>query len=258
MIQQILTCEKEYKNQFSEYTDFEDYIEYKDYELPDMHSHNCFLIKNKKNAEEMAEIINGMIDERMKAGKTFLQIEMDFPLKDEFYSKLSKKPKISTYYYMGQEVKNIINPIGNKDCLVKIATDLKVLNDGVFVDIEANKENMGKIFAKKRVERKKEVYEDPTSDLNLYVCYHKEKAIGNCELFTFDDISKIEDFDILKPYQRKGFGTSLLNFVMDEAIVAGSEYIYLVTDTSNTVVKMYEKFGLEVLLKKTELFFSLK
>lgn len=258
VINQLLSCEKEYKKQFSEYTEFDDYILFKDETLPDMYSHNCYLIKNKKNIDEMAEIINKMIDERRNANENFLKVEMDFPLKKEVYSKLSIQPEISTFHYMGQEVKNLVNPVGNENCVIKKAINLKILNDGIEVDIEANKKAMGEDFAKKRIERKKLIYEDPERQLDLYVCYHNDVPIGNCELLIADTVGKIEDFDIIETYQRKGYGTSLLNFVMDEAIVAGAEYIYLLTDAEDTVKDMYKKFGLEILLTRTELFFDLK
>jgi len=159
---------------------------------------------------------------------------------------------------MGQEVKNLINPVGNENCVIKKATNLSVLKDGIEVDIEANKKTMGQAFAKRRIERKKLIYEDPLRQLDLYVCYHNDVAIGNCELLTVESVGKIEDFDIIEAYQRKGYGTSLLNFVMDEAIVAGAEYIYLLTDAEDTVKDMYKKFGLQILLTRTELFFDLK
>lgn len=258
MIDQLLSCEQEYKKQFSEYIENEDFVLFKDDSLPDMYSHNCYLIKNKKNQEEMVDMLNQMIDDRKNSGKDFLKVEMDFPLKKEVYSKLSVKPEISTFHYMGQEVKNLINPVGNENCVIKKATNLKILNDGIYVDIEANKKAMGEDFAKKRINRKKLVYEDPLRQLDLYVCYHNDVPIGNCELLVVDTVGKIEDFDIIDVYQRKGYGTSLLNFVMDEAIVAGVEYIYLLTDAEDTVKEMYKKFGLQTLLTRTELFFDLK
>jgi spore maturation protein CgeE len=203
-------------------------------------------------------MINHMIEERKNAGKSFLKIEMDFPLSDEVYAKLSDKPEISTFHYMGQEVKNLVNPVGNENCIIKKATNLRILKDGIEVDIEANKKAMGEDFAKKRIDRKKLVYEDPLRQLDLYVCYHNDVPIGNCELLMVDTVGKIEDFDIIEAYQRKGYGTSLLNFVMDEAIVAGADYIYLLTDAEDTVKDMYKKCGLEILLTRTELFFDLK
>lgn len=258
MINQLLSCENEYKKQFSEYTEYENHTLFKDDILPDMYSHNCYLIKNKKDVEEMAAMINGMIEERKKSGKSFLQVEMDFPLNKEIYAKLSIQPEISTFNYMGQEVKNIINPVGNENCVIKKANILKILNDGIYIDIETNKKAMGEDFAKRRIERKKLLYEDPLRQLNLYVCYHNDVPIGNCELFVVDEVAKIEDLDILGIYQRKGFGTSLLNFVMDEAILEGVNYIYLLTDADDTVKEMYKKFGLEIVLSRTKLFFDLK
>jgi spore maturation protein CgeE len=258
MINQLLACEKEYKKQFSEYSECANYILFKDDILPDMYSHNCYLVKNKKSVEKMATMLNGMIEERKKSGESFLKVEIDFPLNKEIYAKLSVQPEISYFHYMGQEVKNLINPVANENSVIKKANILKILNDGIYIDIETNKNAMGEDFAKRRIDRKKLVYEDPLRLLDLYVCYHNDIPIGNCELLMVDTVGKIEDFDIIEAYQRKGYGTSLLNFVMDEAIVEGAEYIYLLTDAEDTVKEMYKKFGLEILLTRTELYFGLK
>ncbi|MEK6265253.1 MAG: GNAT family N-acetyltransferase [Clostridium sp.] len=68
----------------------------------------------------------------------------------------------------------------------------------------------------------------------------------------------MEDFDILKNYQRKGFGTSLLKYLLEEAKDNSVKFVYLITDSGDTAKDMYKKCGFKKAGEKTELFFNLK
>ena len=146
---------------------------------------------------------------------------------------------------------------GNKECIIKRATSQAVLNDGIEVDILANEPDMGKDFANRRIYRKSEVYKQSNINLNLYVCYYEENPVGNCEFMYNDGIAKIEDFDILKKYQRKGFGTSVIKHLLNEANEKEIDIVYLITDNEDTAKEMYKKCGFKKVGEKIELFFDL-
>lgn len=95
------------------------------------------------------------------------------------------------------------------------------------------------------------------NSLDMHVCYHKGEPIGNCELFINGTVAKIEDFDILDAYQRKGFGTSVLKHLVRKAQGQGAEWVYLITDDAETAKEMYVKSGLVLAGQKTQLHFSL-
>ncbi|MCB2290896.1 GNAT family N-acetyltransferase [Clostridium sp. CS001] len=105
--------------------------------------------------------------------------------------------------------------------------------------------------------RKSEVYTKSNSNLDLYVCNYRGIPIGNCELMLNSDIAKIEDFDILNDYQRKGFGTSVVKYLLEEAKENSVEFVYLITDSVDTAKEMYKKCGFKKAGEKTELFFDL-
>jgi spore maturation protein CgeE len=93
--------------------------------------------------------------------------------------------------------------------------------------------------------------------LNSYVCYHNSEKIGTCDLFLYDGIAKIEDFGIIPKHQRKGYGTTILKYLIDTAIKEDSHTIYLVTDEEDTAKEMYEKIGFTKIGEKTDLLFRL-
>lgn len=142
-------------------------------------------------------------------------------------------------------------------CTVKKAISQKVLQDGIEVDILANKSGMGKDFATKRIHRKSEVYQRPDSSLDLYVCYYQDIPVGNCELMFSNDIAKIEDFDILENYQRQGYGTSVIKHLLGQVKEKNIDYAYLITESEDTAKEMYKKCGMKKVGEKTELFFDL-
>ncbi len=72
-----------------------------------------------------------------------------------------------------------------------------------------------------------------------------------------DKIAKLEDFDIYEKYQRMEFGTSVVEYLLNEAKQNNSEIMYLITDSDDTAKDMYTKCGFKKAGQKTELFFNL-
>jgi ribosomal protein S18 acetylase RimI-like enzyme len=102
-------------------------------------------------------------------------------------------------------------------------------------------------------ERKKQ----ESNFLRVDVCYYKETPIGNCELMLNNEIAKMEDFNILKKYQRMGFGTSVIKHLLNEANQKKVDIVYLITDNEDTAKEMYTKCGFKKAGEKIELFFDL-
>ena len=69
------------------------------------------------------------------------------------------------------------------------------------------------------------------------------KAIGFVSSFTYKDAAKIEDFVIMDEYQRKGYGSCLFSYVIEELKKKGIHDIYLVADLEDTPKVMYAKMG---------------
>lgn len=148
---------------------------------------------------------------------------------------------------------------GNTQCIIKEANTKEILEAGITADFLANEENMGE-FAKLRIKRKAQIYQLPNSSIHFYVCFYHNVAIGTCEMMIDENnkIAKIEDFDILKAYQRKGFGTSVLKYLLEIAFKKACNNVYLITDSEDTAKEMYKKCGFTKIGEKYELFFQLE
>jgi spore maturation protein CgeE len=258
MVSKFSNTEIVYAKKFAENYEDNQIIRFYDNKLPGMYMHNFTLIKEGGCKEKFRKIILAELEERKKGNADFLRIEFNFSIQDNFINDLPVVPEVSKYDYMYIEPQVSYSLTGNEGCIIKKALSEKVLREGIDVDILANQSAMGSEFAGKRIYRKSEVYKQFDSNLNLYVCYYDSIAIGNCEFMLNDHIAKIEDFDILENYQRKGFGTAVLKHLLEEAKENSVEFVYLITDSGDTAKEMYIKCGFKKAGEKTELFFDLK
>jgi spore maturation protein CgeE len=253
----FINTEIAYIKKFTENYENNEIIRFSDNSLLDMHMHNFTLIKSCDSIEEFRRIIFEELVNRKDENANFLRIEFNFYMEEDFIKNLPVVPKVSKYDYMYIEPQMSEFLVGNEGCIVKKALSEKALKKGIEVDILANQSAMGAEFARKRIYRKLEVYKQLHSNVNLYVCDYNSVSIGNCEFMLNNDIAKIEDFDILHDYQRKGFGTSVLKHLLEEAKANCVEFAYLITDSGDTAKEMYEKCGFKKVGEKTELFFDL-
>jgi spore maturation protein CgeE len=257
MFSKFSSTEIEYIKKFTENYEDNQIIRFYDNNLKGMYMHNFTLIKNNVSKDNFRNIIFEELEKRKAENANFLRIEFNFFIEDDFINSLPLVPEVVKYDYLYIEPKMSDYLTGNDECIITKAISEKILKEGIEVDILANESAMGSEFARKRIYRKSEVYTQPNSNLNLYVCNYNGVPIGNCEFMLNNDIAKIEDFDILKDYQRKGFGTSVLKHLLEEAKENCIEFVYLITDSGDTAKEMYKKCGFKKAGEKTELFFDL-
>jgi spore maturation protein CgeE len=258
MFSKFSNTEIVYVKKFAESYEDDEIISFYDNKIPDMYTYNFTLIKEDVCLEKFKKIIVAELEKRKQENADFLRIELNFSIKDDFINDLPVIPEVTKYDYMYIEPKNSYSLTGNEGCIIKKALSEKVLQEGMEVDILANELTMGAEFARRRIHRKLEVYKQLDSNLNLYVFYYNGIAIGNCELMFNEHIAKLEDFDVLEEYQRKGFGTAVIKYLLEEAKEHSIEFVYLMTDSGDTAKEMYIKCGFKKAGEKTELFFDLK
>lgn len=259
MLPQIIDTEILYSKLFCQSSEERYLIRFWDDEILDMYTHNFTLLINY--SENLVDIISKELVLRNEQNKTFLRIELNFKmdkLTEDKLRELHIKPEITVYDYMHIKTDRHRNIVGNTDCIIKKAISDDIMLDGRNVDVLANEATMGRDFAQRRIHRKSKVYQTDNLPLDLYVCYHNDLPIGNCELMVLHNIAKIEDFDILKEYQRKGFGSTIIKHLLKVAEENDVKDVYLITDSSDTAKEMYKKCGFEKIGVKTELFFELK
>ncbi|RXI96702.1 GNAT family N-acetyltransferase [Anaerobacillus alkaliphilus] len=255
LLEKIFQMEVEYVKLFSEVKEEVSALVFTDVHLPDMYNHNFSLYPSN---DGLIEYINNELKKEEVKNKGFLRVVTHDTANATAISELLVKPEISTFDLMYIESVKYSEMQGNPNCSVLCADNNTVLDDGMKVDVLANQEAMGVDFAKRRIARKALEYKSLDKPIQLFVCYHEDRPVGNIEYIPFDDIVKLEDFDILEEYQRKGFGTTVLKHLLEKAYHDNIEYAYLITDSQDTAKEMYEKCGLKKIGEKTELFFRLK
>ncbi|KUO73072.1 MAG: hypothetical protein APF77_20600 [Clostridia bacterium BRH_c25] len=262
MIRNFRSIENSYIENFAEMEDRGDHIIFWDEKLPDMYAFNCILVKENINMATIESFVADRLDQAISNRQDFLNIiihpelEITEILKERF---IGMGFKIQTNLYMKLSDNKLGSIKGNKNCVVVRAGSEKEYEDGQRLDIKTSiNADMPAEFAMEKSLRKKEVFQQKNSRLLSYLCYYQDISIGKCELYMKDEYAKIEDFDVLDNYQRKGFGTAMLEKMISDALESGKKYIYLITGKADTPREMYEKTGFEIIGEEVELFCSKK
>ncbi len=252
MIKHIKAAELNYIKEFSTSVENNEMILFSDDNLPGMDHHNFCYVKENLSKEALEHTINNEIKRRYANQLSSAFFISDFEIDKTLFETLPYEVSYYTFDYLYRSTDQMDKLKVRSDFLVKPALSKDILDDGILIDIEANKRHMGD-FAEKRIKRKAEIYSDPTLKTNLFVGYHNQVCIGNCELFIDKDIAKLEDFDIVQSYQKQGFGTSFLSYLLTIAHQKVNT-LYLVTDAEDTAKEMYYKCGFEKAGSKYEVY----
>lgn len=255
IMEKLLDTEIEYVKMFSEVVETDHALTFINSAIPDMYTHNFSLYKSN---EGLVEYISNELDKEETKAKGFFRVETPYSISETQLENLPIKPQICNYNFMYIDTKKFKELNGNPECTILCADTKQILDDGINVDIAVNAEGMGLDFAQRRINGKADVYKNNDNAVQLFVCYSGETPIGNIEYMPMHGIVKLEDFDILEAYQRKGFGTSVLKHLLEKAFHNNIEHAYLITESDNTAMEMYEKCGFEKVAEKTELLFFLK
>ena len=260
MISRFREIENSYIENFSESKDKGDYIIFRDDKLPDMHAFNCMLVKDNMNEDSIEDFVADSLNQAKLSGKDFLTIifHPQIKIKDRLIECLVDMGfDIENNLYLEIEGSKADGFKANDECVVKIAST----NDGYeaarALDIKTCiTKGIPLEFAQRKTLRKKEVFQNPNKKLYLYLCYFENDVVGKCELHVKDEHAKIEDFEVLDKYQRRGFGTAILKRVISDAVGLGMKNIYLIADKDDTPREMYVKLGFELIGEEFELFWS--
>lgn len=254
--EKIIKCEGEYTKCFSEFFEDENIMRFRDGSLKDMYYHNYTCIKKNVSENNVSDIIQDEISLRLSEKSNFCNILLYCDVNSSVISSFKYKPEISTSGYYSFDISQFskLNVLGG--CTIKKVHNQEMIDDVLFCDLKHDEESLGKDFCTRRCYRRGKVY-ICDKGVNSYVCYHKGNIIGNCDLFIHEGVAKIEDFAVIPKYQRKGYGTTILKFLIDIAIKENCHTIYLVTDEDDTAKEMYKKIGFNKIGERTDLFFEL-
>ncbi|MCM1989013.1 GNAT family N-acetyltransferase [Oceanirhabdus seepicola] len=254
--EKIIECELEYTKCFSEFCEKENIVRFRDDQLKDMYYHNYTFITKPISEIELKDIIQDEISLRLSEESNFCNFLLNSDVSDSLLGSLKYKPEISTSGYYSFDISQFSRLNALSDCLVKKVNNQEMLDDVLFCDLQHDEKNLGKNFCTRRCYRRGKVYVSDRG-VNSYVCYYNGEIIGNCDLFMYKGVAKIEDFAVNPIHQRKGYGTTILKFLIDIAIKENCHTIYLVTDEDGTAKEMYEKIGFNKIGERIDLFFEL-
>lgn len=254
--EKIIECEIEYVKCFSEFYENKDIIRFRDNQLNEMYYHNYTHIKQVINEIELKRTIEDEISLRLSEGGKFCNIILNSVVSRSLLSMLEYMPDVSKNGYYSFDIDQISSLKSTSDCTIKKVKSQEILEDLLYCDLQHDEEKLGKDFCSRRCYRRGKVY-ILDKGVNSYVCYHKGEIIGNCDLFIYKGVAKIEDFGVIPKYQRKGYGTTILKELIRIAIKENAQTIYLVADEDDTAKEMYEKIGFNKIGERTDLFFKL-
>ncbi|HEX2944419.1 MAG TPA: GNAT family N-acetyltransferase [Clostridia bacterium] len=244
IVSKIRCCEKAYIECFSERFEYESVIRYRNSRMSDMYDHNCSFIKGTPTLDALLQLVDGEIGVSRGEDLGFCKILLD-GLRYETALK-DHDDKLQTEHY-GQYVFTPEKPPEwdlKTHCEIRKITEPLMVDDLVLLDRTMYAEACGQDFCERRARCRGQVYLSDSS-IDSYICYCDGEPAGNCDLFLYDDMAKIEDFTVLPKYQRRGLGTSILKHLIGTAFSEGARIIYLTTDEEDTPKEMYMKLGFE-------------
>jgi spore maturation protein CgeE len=253
--EKIIECEFEYTKCFSEFYENQNIVRFRDNQLNDMFYHNYTYIKKSMDEIELNQVIQDEITLRLSEGSNYCNIFLNSVINSSLLSILKYKPEISKNGYYSFDITHFqrINELSG--CIIKKVENQEMIDNILFCDLQHDEKSLGKDFCTRRCYRRGKVYISDKG-VNSYVCYHNGDIIGNCDLFIYNGVAKIEDFSVIPKYQRKGYGTTILKSLIDIAIKENCKTIYLVTDEDDTAKEMYLKIGFNKIGERTDLFFK--
>ena len=100
-------------------------------------------------------------------------------------------------------------------------------------------------YAKNNHVRLKEVLMQNQVDFNFYKLMHEGHMIGHINVFYQDQIAKIDDFYVLEPYQRQGFGLAMFYQLLQEIKQRNILEVYLITSELEEAKFLYQQIGMK-------------
>jgi GNAT superfamily N-acetyltransferase len=210
----------------------------------DKHMHNILFVY--KNAITPKDIQDYLDDTEQYGFSNIVFNGIDVP------KHINKKLyQISPYGYYGCEMSEISIMPKREISLYKV--DPKSDQD-IFEFIFNDDQQFGVEYAKNNHLRLKEVLLKNHHRFHYYKLIHEGKMIGHINVYYYEDIAKIDDFYILEPYQRQGFGISMLSKIMDILKERHIKYVYLITNELEEAKYIYQSIG----MKKVSFYHELK
>lgn len=256
MNQRILNCELEYYKCFSETVEYARVIRFSDKKLKDMYYHNFTYINDVPPFEKLNELVDEESLYNRNIGRGFCNILLNSEYENmkSFHVENSPEISINGYYTFDSSKLDLI--VVNSDVTVEKVCDKAMLEEVLYCYLQADENRLGRDFCQRRCYRRGEVY-IAEGGVDTYICYLNGKPVGNCDLFIHDKVAKIEDFEVIPQYRRRGFGTAILKHLIKVSLDKSCDIVFLVTDEEDTAKEMYQKLYFSKVGERTDLFYKI-
>lgn len=136
--------------------------------------------------------------------------------------------------------------VSHEDIEVRaIASD----NLGIFLELQYQQDlEFGEAFAKQKVSMHKRNFENPC--FQQVMAYYRGKPVGSLDVILADETAEIDGLHVLEAFQKKGIGSSLQKFVMEQF---PEKTVILVADGEDTPRDMYRRQGYQYIGFKYEI-----
>ena len=256
MHQRIIDCETEYYKCFSTAVEEADVIRFRDPLLPDMYYHNFTYIRCSADPAAAVGRIEKEIDLRRGEEAGFCNILSGLAIGAGQLKDIAYPVSLSTNGFYLFDKAYLLQMKAPPHCNIRRVDSQAMVEDALYSDLQHDEKRLGRDFCERRCLRRGKVYVQD-GGVDSYNCYDNGSIVGNCDLFMHKGVAKIEDFTVIPKYQRKGYGTTILKHLIQTALDADCDTIYLVTDEEDTPKDMYVRLGFSKIGERTDLFFDL-
>lgn len=256
MIKLLKETELEYIRCFSNEVIEENVRRFWDDKFRDSYANNISILKDELNKEDLIRTINSQLENALRRGEYFLHFEAEENVCEDIIKRLRIKPaRIDTLIYMAIDVKKY-NLLRKNNSVIREAKEHEDLENIININIEDYAPIVGRSYATRRINRKIEVYKNDENNLKSIICYDGNVPVGSCEVIAYKKAVKIEDFGILEKFQNKGFGSSILRYVIEKAYIENEDIAYVITENNSVAKNIYEKLGFKQVSQKTQIIFD--
>lgn len=214
----------------------------------DKYGHN-FMMLNEKRIElselkhyEKVQCKNGFVKFRLEH-----QASLDYKFLESY--------QVSKLAYFYARVKDL-NVRSLKDAHIHI---IDPFGDDQFFDFMYQEDlPYGTSYAIGNIKRQRDTLKAQLNDYFYLGLVYEGTYIGHLNAHIQGIRAKIDEFYVIDAYQKQGYGTALMSFMLNHLSLKGVEEVYLVTDLADTAQALYVKYGFKMVgtFKEYQKFFE--
>ncbi len=240
LLDKIVRCEDKYALLTSMKSEYITYTTYTDDLTPDFIGQNFTYIKSNATENDIKKIIIRQLEDYYSCKKNFLRI-----IFDPCQLNSGELPELSDFNFQKHsiftfELGKSKNEFADRNCF-PIDNEHKKQYTDLYRNLNKNA-GYDETHINRWLDLKFSV-----ENLSTIVYSKEGKFIGNCELFFYDGIVKLEDFEVFESYREKGVGDAILMSAISISKSLGYNTLYLICDSDSWVSSYYYRRGFELI-----------